>query len=106
MKTVNSSLVVALLLAAPLHLNAATAEATAVPPEFAQIVKLHDAGVSEDVILVHVQNSAAPSPTADDIIYLHEAGVPKGIITALMLKNGSSMVAKTESSAPVSSTTN
>src|SRR6185503_10105213 len=86
MKTAYSSIVVVLLLAAPLHLNAATVEATTVAPEFSQIVKLHDAGVSEDVMLLHVQNSAAPSPTADDIIYLHEAGVPKGVITALILK--------------------
>ena len=109
MKAVFCSFVVVILLAPPLCLNTANAEATS---EFSQIVKLHDAGVSEDVILAHVQSSAAPRPTADDIIYLHEAGVPKGVITALIQKprTGSSdrMVARTqwqESPAPEPSTT-
>ena len=58
-----------------------------VSPAVTQIVKMHDAGVPEDVLLSHVQSASVTAVNADEIIYLHEAGVSKTVITALIQKN-------------------
>src|SRR5262245_21502426 len=91
MKTLFRSLAVAVglfsLASVSLMGAVAATASTSVNPAVAQIVKMHDSGVPEDVILAHVQKAAVSAPNADEIIYLHEAGVSKAVITALIEKN-------------------
>ena len=55
------------------------------PASLAQIVKLHRAGLTADVIIGFIQNSGEPyAPTADEIVYLHQIGVPSSVMTALV----------------------
>jgi len=66
---------------------AATDQADAMlSPGLAKVVQMMDSGVSEDVVLAYVQNSAVPRPNADEVIRLHEAGVPDRVTLALLAK--------------------
>ena len=60
-----------------------------VSPSIAEVVRLHNSGISEDLMLAHIRNSTTPQPSADEILYLHEAGVSKSVITA-MIQGGQS----------------
>ena len=93
MKTLRRTLVLTfaagLFAMASVSVNAAavTSNTNNVSPAVAQIVKMHDAGVPEDVLLSHVQSASVSAVNADEIIYLHEMGVSKTVITALIQKN-------------------
>jgi hypothetical protein len=69
-----------------------------VAPAISQLAKMHDAGVSEDVMLAYVQNSSMPKPNADELIYLHEAGVSKNVITTLLSRRDAAV--QTQAAAP------
>src|SRR5688500_15625822 len=58
-----------------------------VAPAIAQLAKLNDSGVSEEVLLAYVQNSPVPKPNAEELIYLHERGVSTPVITSLLKRN-------------------
>lgn len=54
-------------------------------PALSEIIKLAQAGVSEEVILAYVTNSARLfSLSADQIVYLNDLGVSTPVITALL----------------------
>ena len=54
-------------------------------PGLAQVVKLAEANVGDDVILAYLKNSGeATVPTADEILYLKDLGVSDAVITALL----------------------
>ncbi|HMJ66253.1 MAG TPA: hypothetical protein VK615_12985, partial [Candidatus Binatia bacterium] len=81
-----------------------------VTPGLAQVVKLVQSGVADDVVLSYVENSELPKPTADDVIQLHGAGVSDRVLLALLSKkpvatiptnNGSEPAKSIESPAPV-----
>jgi len=71
-----------------------------VAPAISQIVKMHDAGVSEDVMLAYVQNAAVPKPNADELIYLHEAGVSKTVLTSLLSRRDAAPQTQVAASEP------
>ena len=58
-----------------------------VSPGIAQLAKLRETGLTEEVLVAFVQNSSVPKPNADELIYLHERGVPAAVITALLKRN-------------------
>lgn len=54
-------------------------------PGIAEIVKLAQAGVEQDVLLAYVENSqVAYNPTADELVYLHDVGIQPKIVTAII----------------------
>jgi hypothetical protein len=66
-------------------------ESAALPPNIdtnsalAQVVKLIQSGVSEDVIMAYVTNSTSQfRPNPDQIIYLKDIGAPDELVTAMM----------------------
>jgi hypothetical protein len=61
-----------------------TAPAT-VMPWVSDVVKMNDAGISQDVIANYVRNTSAHSTLgADDIIYLRDRGISPVLITAMI----------------------
>lgn len=68
----------------------------------AEVVKMVESGVAEEVVLAYIKNSPVPKPNADELISLHEAGVPKSVMMALVSKNGASS-ATAVASAPAES---
>ncbi len=78
--------------AAVLSLNIANAQS--LPPGVQDVVKMKQAGLSDDVILAQVKSSGASyNLTVDQLIALKQAGVSGPIITALMSGNGSTAAA-------------
>ena len=75
-------------------LQAQTVTKTKVGPVVSEVVKLHQSGLSEDLMLAHVRNSANRAPTADEIIYLHDAGVSESVIKEMILQGGSPRTAE------------
>lgn len=66
----------------------ATPAAPAVSPAAAEVVRLAEAGTSEDIILAYIQNDAAPfNLTADQILYLRDIGVASASITAMLSRD-------------------
>jgi hypothetical protein len=62
--------------------------APSLPPGVQDIVKLSQAGLSEDVILTQVKNAGATyNLNADQLIYLSKSGVSQNVIKALMTGN-------------------
>ena len=55
-----------------------------VSPGIAQLAKLRDTGLTEEVMVAYVQNSSVPKPNAEELIYLHERGIPPVVMTALL----------------------
>ena len=54
----------------------------------AQVIKLTQAGVSEDVIMAYVTNSTSLfNLDPDKIIYLKDIGVPDELVTAMMQRD-------------------
>lgn len=53
----------------------------------AQLAKLRETGLTEEVMVAYVQNSSIPKPNAEELIYLHERGVSSAVITALLKRN-------------------
>src|SRR6267154_4412620 len=51
----------------------------------AEVMRLAEAGTSEDVVLAYIQNAGASfSLTADQILYLRDNGVSSAVITAML----------------------
>ena len=62
--------------------------APAVSPAAAEVVRLAEAGTSEDIILAYIQNDTAPFDlTADQILYLRDIGVSSASITAMLSRD-------------------
>src|SRR5687768_8970244 len=61
-------------------------EGVQVSPAISQVVKLHESGVSEDVIMAYARGSDVPKPTAEEIIYLSQKGISKDVMMALVTK--------------------
>jgi len=57
-----------------------------VAPSVAQVVKLHDSGVSADVLLAYVKETPIARPNADEVLYMTEKGIPKEVIVAMLSK--------------------
>lgn len=63
------------------------------PADLAAVVRLAEAGVSEDVIVAYVEKSTALSPlTADQIVYLRDLGISSRVIQALVEHRGTQPV--------------
>ncbi len=57
----------------------------AVSPAAAEVVRLAEAGTSDDVILAYIQNDTAPFDlSADQILFLRDIGVSSAAITAML----------------------
>jgi hypothetical protein len=72
--------------------NLAPAELPKLPadltPGLADVIKLTQSNVGDDVVLGYIKNSGnAYKPTADEILYLNDLGVSQNVINALM-QNG------------------
>ncbi len=53
-----------------------------------ELVKLHQAGVSDNVLVTYLNNSVRPIiPSTDDIIYLHHSGISSNIISDYITKS-------------------
>src|SRR5262245_40931163 len=53
------------------------------------IVKMHQAGVEEPVLLAFIQSSTvAYHPSAREVIYLREIGLPQSLLTAMLKRGG------------------
>ena len=63
-----------------------TAKASKLPRGLAEVVRLVDSGVGDDVVISYIQNSPVPKPTANELIELHRAKVPSAVIVALLSK--------------------
>jgi hypothetical protein len=95
LSTLAVGLAVVLLLAG----SANVARAQALPPGVQDVVKLVQAGISDDVILTQIRNTGAIyNLTADQIIFLKNQGVSQPVIKALM--TGGAAVPPAASAAP------
>jgi hypothetical protein len=75
-------------------------------PIVQEVVKLAEAGVSDQVMLAYVTNSVHPYQlSSEEVLYLTDLGVSTEVITALLQKNGSaeSKAAPAIASAPMPS---
>jgi hypothetical protein len=62
------------------------AEAPKVSPSIAQVVKLHESGVSAEVLLAYVKETPISKPNADEVLYLTEKAIPKEVVVAMLSK--------------------
>jgi hypothetical protein len=71
--------------AAP-SMTATTATAlTNISPAVAEVIRLAESGVGDDVVLAYIQNSQATFDLrADDVLYLRDVGVSSAVITAML----------------------
>ncbi len=77
--------------------------AQSLPPGVQDVVKLKQAGLSDDVILSQVRNSGATyNLTAEQIISLKQAGVAETVIKALISGSGTAAVVTAPPVAPAS----
>jgi len=61
------------------------AQTAPVSPPVAEVVRLAEAGTSEDVIVAYVQNATTPfNLTADNVLYLKDLGVSSQVVTAML----------------------
>jgi hypothetical protein len=74
--------------------NAVPDDSTALPPgvypssPLAQVIKLTQSGVSEDVVMAYVANSGSTfNLDPDKIIYLKDIGAPDELVTAMMQRD-------------------
>jgi hypothetical protein len=57
-------------------------------PNVAEVVKLAESGVGEDVTLAYVHNSQAPfNLGAEDILYLKDVGISSSVLTAMLTRD-------------------
>jgi len=69
-------------------------------PALAEVIKLAQAGVGEDVMLAYIGNATRPfSVSSDQIVYLNDLGVSSAVITSLM-QHDSSLGTTGKQSAP------
>src|SRR5579859_8262830 len=60
----------------------------AVPPAAAEVVRLAQAGTSDDVMLAYIQNNTALFElSADQILYLRDIGISSPVITAMLSRD-------------------
>src|SRR5439155_6845430 len=58
---------------------------TAVSPAVAEVIRLAESGVAEDVVMAYVQNSPAGfNLSADQILYVRDLGLSSRVITAML----------------------
>jgi hypothetical protein len=70
--------------AAPIAVSNTTAP-TNIPPAVADVIRLAESGVGDDVVLAYIQNSQATfNLGADDVLYLRDVGVSSVVITAML----------------------
>ncbi|HAM72642.1 MAG TPA: hypothetical protein DCM86_13455 [Verrucomicrobiales bacterium] len=82
---------------------AATSSASSFPASVAEIVKMHQAGVSPDVIQAFVERSAQTYPLgADDLIQLSSLGLPAPVLSAMLQRPGSASAPPTPQTPPAS----
>ena len=83
--------------------EAAVPEAAAVSPALADLVKMMHAGVTEDVLVSYVTNSAEPFYIgADQVVYLKDIGASPALITTLLNhENQPQIAARRQASAAV-----
>ena len=63
-------------------------------PALAEVIKLIQAGVSEDVLMAYITNSTeAFDISSSDILYLHDLGAPPAMITTMIQHDSSPEVA-------------
>ena len=63
----------------------ATAVQANLSPGAAEVVRLAQSGVTEDVVLAYIQNSQATfNLAADDVVYLRDVGLSSPVITAML----------------------
>jgi hypothetical protein len=68
---------------------AVTPTAPSLPYGVNEVIKMFQGGISKDIILGYVQNTALPFHlTADGIIYLQHIGIPQDVISALIHRDG------------------
>ena len=73
---------------APVARPAVVPENLKVSPALAEIIKLAQAGVSEEVMLSYITNSSGVYRIgADEILYLNDLGVSTPVITALIQRD-------------------
>ncbi|HLH52103.1 MAG TPA: DUF6600 domain-containing protein [Verrucomicrobiae bacterium] len=66
------------------------AQAPALSPNAAEVVRLAEAGTSDDVVLAYIQNSTSTFElSADQILYLRDIGVSSPVITAMLTRDNS-----------------
>ena len=59
-------------------------------PALAEVVRLLQAGVSEDVLLAYITNSTEVfNMGADEVLFLHDLGAPPAVITSLIQRDAS-----------------
>jgi hypothetical protein len=77
-------------------------ENVSLSPGLAEIVKLAQAGVGEEVILAYVEKYSGPFEVgADQILYLNDLGVSSTVITSMLKHDGSAIAdAATATNAP------
>jgi hypothetical protein len=55
------------------------------PPDLAEVVRLAESGLSDEVILAYIRRSSATSPiTADQIVYLRDLGISTPVLQSLI----------------------
>ena len=75
-----------------------------VSPSVAEVIKLAESGVGEDVILSFIQNSKSTYDlSADDVFYLKDVGLTSPVITA-MLNHDKEVGNQTQQSVPTPQT--
>src|SRR5262249_44120963 len=58
---------------------------TNIPPAIAEVIRLAESGVGDDVVLAYIQNSQVTfNLGADDVLYLRDVGVSSVVITAML----------------------
>ena len=78
------------------------ADSVSVSPGLAEVVKLAQAGVSEEVMLAYVDKyTGSFNVGADQILYLNDLGVSSTVITAMLKRDGNTS-ATANAAAPVS----
>jgi hypothetical protein len=72
-----------------------------ISPAAAEIVKLAQAGVDENVMLAYITNSSRVfNLNSDDLVYLKDVGVPPSVVTAMIQRDQSGNGAAATASAP------
>ena len=70
--------------------TAVTPQSLAVSAALAEVIKLVQAGVAEEVLLAYITNSSASYVVgANEIVYLNDLGAPNSVITALIQHDSS-----------------
>ena len=75
----------------------------ALSPALAEVVRLLEANVSQDVVMTYITNSTQPfNIGASEIVYLHDLGVPPVLITTLInIDSSPEMVARKQAATAV-----